>query len=188
MEFVRLRSGREPVYQKAMELYKTSFPCHEQREAASQLAIFHCEDYHFDLLYDAGNFVGMILYWETPRFLYVEHFCVEPQMRGRNYGRQALELLKEKGKPVILEIDPPVEEMAERRKKFYERAGFTANAYQHIHPPYRQGNEGHLLTVMSYPGALQQEEYDAFRLYLNERVMDAKASEAGFCKSEEEKK
>lgn len=47
-------------------------------------------------------------------------------MRGRGYGAQALSLLGERKKTVILEIDPPNDEVSVRRKAFYERAGYKS--------------------------------------------------------------
>ena len=86
--------------------------------------------------------------------------------------RRALELLQGMGKRIVLEIDPPEDAIAVRRKGFYERCGFAVNPYPHIHPPYHRGNEGHALVVMSWPGALPPQEYSAFAQYLQRRVMD----------------
>ena len=105
-------------------------------------------------------------------FVYVEHFCILPELRGMGCGRRALELLQGMGKRIVLEIDPPEDAIAVRRKGFYERCGFVANPYPHIHPPYHRGNGGHALVVMSWPGALPPKEYSAFAQYLQSRVMD----------------
>ena len=75
------------------------------------------------------------------------------------------------GIPVILEIDPPVDEISIRRQHFYERCGFAKNPFPHVHPPYRKGFRGHPLVVMSAPGALTQETYDRFAGYLQNTVM-----------------
>lgn len=171
MKFVPLTSEADPMFSKAMNLYKGSFPSHEQRESASQREILTHRAYHFDLLYEGSCFVGILLYWETPEFYYVEHFCMEPDVRGNGYGQTALALLGEKGKTVILEIDPPVDELSNRRKSFYERAGYHENSFSHVHPPYHPGNQGHLLCVMSFPRPLTQTEYDGFFSYLCDTVM-----------------
>jgi len=44
-----------------------------------------------------------------------------------------------------------VDEIARRRKGFYERCGYAENPYPHVHPPYHCGNKGHELVVMSAP-------------------------------------
>lgn len=172
MNFVRMTSADDPMYEIAMKLYGESFPPHEQRRAVCQKEIMDVGDYHFDLIYDEDAFAGIILYWQTKDFLYVEHFCIDPGMRNRNYGQRALELLKEKGLTTILEIDPPEDEMSKRRRGFYERAGFKANAFAHVHPPYHWENKGHSLVVMSYPQLLSEDLYEAFDRYLRQVVME----------------
>lgn len=173
MKFVRLESSADSRFAVAIDLYRKSFPYHEQRENASQERIWQAEEYHFDLIEDDDTFVGLLLYWETPHFVYVEHFCVDPGLRNRNYGRKALALLAEKGKTILLEIDPPVDEIASRRKAFYERAGYRENPYRHVHPPYHAGHRGHELVVMSYPRELTAGEYARFQTYLQNEVMKA---------------
>lgn len=171
MRFERLTSASDARYDRARALYAASFPLHEQRSARSQAVILSDAAYRFNLLYDGEVFAGILLCWETEAFLYVEHFCIFPDLRGRRYGQKALEQLAKGGKPVILEIDPPVDEISRRRQGFYERCGFRANPYRHIHPPYRGAYRGHPLVVMSCPGCLTPEQYRAFARYLQDRVM-----------------
>jgi len=171
MRFTRLNDADDARFERAMALYAVSFPTHEQRESASQRAIMANSAYHFTLIEEYGAFAGIILYWETDDFLYVEHFCMLPERRGKGLGARALALLAQAGKTVILEIDPPVDDIAGRRKRFYERAGFVANPYPHVHPPYHAGFRGHDLVVMSLPRAITQAEYDAFAQYLSDVVM-----------------
>lgn len=169
MNFERIQSTEHPYFKKAIELYKISFPLHEQREAFSQKAIMNDSHYHFDVIYDEDEFVGEILYWDIGDFLYIEHFCIRPEMRNKHYGQKVLEAMQ--SRPLILEIDPPIDEISERRKKFYERCGFFENPFSHIHPPYHKGNRGHDLIVMSSPRKLTQSEYDSFKSYLDGTVM-----------------
>lgn len=171
MRFERITDPSHSMYEKAMVLYHASFPAHEQREPLSQARILGDKDYHFNLIYDESAFVGLLCCWEAMGFLYVEHFCILPKMRNRGCGQAALALLVKQGKPILLEIDPPVDAISLRRKGFYERCGFVGNPYFHVHPPYHSANQGHELVVMSCPAALTQGEYDAFRDYLAHRVM-----------------
>ena len=171
MHFLRLTNSRDAYFAEAMALYAISFPHHEQRQDDSQRAIMSHPEYHFTVILEGEDFVGDILWWETEDFCYVEHFCILPALRGRRYGQQALELLGQRGKTVILEIDPPVDEVSLRRRGFYQRCGFVENSFPHIHPPYHQGNQGHALVVLSSPCALTATEYDAFKAYLDDTVM-----------------
>lgn len=172
MRLERLTDNGHRMYRTALDLYSISFPPHEQREPGSQARILGDEGYHFDLIYDEDIFVGLVLYWETEDFIYIEHFCILPELRNRNYGQAVLGLFCRKGKTVILEIDPPVDAISLRRKGFYERCGFVENPFSHVHPPYHRGNVGHELVIMSSPGKITQNEFDVFRYYLEHRVME----------------
>lgn len=172
MKFKRLTSAADAAFKPAFDLYGVSFPIHEQRLIESQCGIMTHPEYHFDLIYDdSGEWCGNMLYWETADFIYVEHFCILPERRGQRCGQRALALLGEKGKTVILEIDPPANEISVRRKGFYERCGYHANPFAHVHPPYRAGFVGHRLVIMSYPRELSQDEYDRFNEHLKSVVM-----------------
>lgn len=171
LHFERLTDTMHPLYEKAIELYRISFPYHEQRETPSRKRILNDEAYHFNMIFDEKTFVGMILYWETEDFLYVEHFCILPEMRGKKYGQTTLSILAEVGKPIILEIDPPKSEISRRRKAFYERCGFVENPYPHMQLPYHRGCEGTPLVIMTYPTVIDPQAYDAFHTYLQDHVM-----------------
>ena len=171
MEWRRLTQPEEPAFGRAMALYEASFPRHEQRLPDEQRAVLSHPEYHFTQLFDGAEFVGLLLYWEADSFCYVEHLCITESMRGKGCGSRALAFLRKKGKKMILEIDPPVDPVSQKRQRFYERAGYRANPYPHIHPPYRTDYAGHPLVVMSWPEGLSEQEYDCFYQYLKQTVM-----------------
>ena len=171
MHLNRITDARHPLYNRALELYRASFPFHEQRETASQAAILSDPAYHFELIYDGDVFVGLLLYWEAEDFLYIEHFCILPELRNRQYGRRALEQLRAQPKTLLLEIDPPEDGISLRRRGFYERCGFLENGFPHVHPPYHRDCEGHRLVVMTCPERIPPEQYARFLRFLRERVM-----------------
>ena len=53
----------------------------------------------------------------------------------------------------------------------WERAGFSANPWPHVHPPYRSGFAGHELVVMTCPGSWDRVQYEAFAAFLKDTVM-----------------
>ncbi len=167
----RIVNRSHPMYCEALKLYQISFPYHEQQEKNSQDEILKDDEYHFSLIYDENIFVGIILYWEQEQFIFIKHFCILPEMRNKQYGQKTLSFLAKQGKTLILEIDPPKDDISKRRKGFYERCGFTENFFTHIHPPYHKINEGHELTIMTYPKQISQEIFDTFSHYLKNRVM-----------------
>ena len=140
VRFERLTDTRDERYNAARALYAVSFPYHEQRGDEAQAAALASADYRFELIYDGDEFAGLMLCWEAEDFIYVEHFCTVPELRGRGIGAAALALLAQSGKKIILEIDPPIDEISRRRKNFYERAGFAENPFAHVHPPYHAGS------------------------------------------------
>ena len=171
LTFGRCRDASGPLMDTAMALYRRSFPAHELRLWPDQQAAMNDPLYHFDLCLLDGVLAGLILYWDFGAYIYVEHLCVEPSMRGHGLGTLILAELAKKSRPIILEIDPLTDDVAVRRKGFYERCGYVANGFAHIHPPYQAANHGHTLIVMSHPRALSQAEFDTFTVDLREKVM-----------------
>ena len=172
MRLERLFEDNLKYYDEAIALYESAFPKEERRDADEQERIQKKTDYHFDFILEeeADAPVGLMLYWETEEFIFLEHFTTKNELRNQGYGSRALALLKEKGKKVILEIEPPVDELTMRRKGFYERNGFHFNEHFHIQPKYRHGDEDLELKIMSCPDVISREEYDAFYAYLMREV------------------
>ena len=99
-------------------------------------------------------------------------------LRGRNMGSQALTAFCRKVGRVILEIDPPVDDISIRRRHFYERLGFVANPYEYIHPSFRKPFTPHQLILMSYPGPLTYDEARGFADFVRETVLGYSEHEA----------
>ena len=174
MEFIRLRNVSSELFTHSWEHYKTSFPENEQRTLGAQTALMPEEDYYCCVITDNGSAVGSILYWQSGTVIYVEHFFIYPAVRGGGIGARSLRHLMGKACTVILEIDPPKDSISIRRRAFYERCGFTANPFRHLHPPYRTGYAPHSLVIMSAPEALSEKQYGNFYAFLCRRVMKYK--------------
>ncbi len=167
----RLTTANSEEFSRAMKLYEDSFPYDEKREKISQEEIMSHPEYRFSLIFEDGVWVGEVLFWEREDYIYIEHFCILPKCRNRKLGEKTLTYLKEMGKNVILEIDPPITEIAVRRKCFYERNGFLQNPHYHKIPPYHADCDGVELVVMTYPDTITKEEYDEFFDYIKNTVM-----------------
>ena len=128
MDFIRLTDPAGPEFETAFALYEVSFPLHERRTRPAQAARLAHPEYRFTLLEEDGRLLGILLYWEGPGFRYVEHFAIAPELRDGGAGARALAEFTGQGIPVILEIDPPVDEISIRRQHFYERCGFAKNS------------------------------------------------------------
>ena len=75
--------------------------------------------------------------------------------RNRGYGGRTLEILKEMYERMVLEAEPPTDDLRSRRIAFYERNGFSKNDYPYLQPPYRPGETRVPLVLMSYPSRLE---------------------------------
>jgi ribosomal protein S18 acetylase RimI-like enzyme len=67
-----------------------------------------------------------VTYAEFAKFIFIDYLLVNPNIRGKGLGSQALSMFKRKGKTVILEVEPPDTDRKEtlQRIRFYERNGF----------------------------------------------------------------
>ena len=70
-------------------------------------------------------------------------------MRGRGYGSEALAMLIARTEqPLILEAEPPTDELTRRRIGFYERSGFTLYDYPYVQPAYTADSQPVPLCLM----------------------------------------
>lgn len=99
--------------------------------------------------------------------------AVNPQMRGKRIGSKLLGdfIAANAGKTVVLEIDPPEDEVSKRRLAFYERVGFTNTGRIFRHPSYNKNGTGHDLLILSYPGELDETAYRKFTETVTEKVL-----------------
>ncbi len=178
LDLIRLDDHSHPLAEAAWAIYEQSFPLCEQRPLAEHLRALGDPAFHYHLLVEQGRLVGLLSWWdwendEGQRFRFGEHFAIAPEKRGGGYGSQALKLLQGDGsRLLLLEIDPPQDEVSRRRERFYLSNGMCPNYdYDHVHPSFRPTTEPHRLFLMSYPRPLTEAEFRAFQRFNNERVL-----------------
>ncbi|MEA1851667.1 GNAT family N-acetyltransferase [Cytobacillus sp. OWB-43] len=68
----------------------------------------------------------VLMYVELETFVFIDYLFVSKDSRGQGLGHKLIDQLKEKGKPIILEVEPVDYEDTdtEKRLKFYKREGF----------------------------------------------------------------
>ena len=145
-----------------------SFVREEIRDRAGAREVMDEENYVIYHVTDSGTRVGFITIWELSEFAFAEHFVTYEKFRNRGYGREALRMIEERYEKVVLEVEPPEDDIKKRRIAFYKRQGFFENAQPYIQPPYRDADEGVPLIIMSYPDKLSDFEAHVAEIY--ERV------------------
>lgn len=183
MECIRIKDTRHPLWNQAWDLYENSFPLEEQRTMEQTIIALKDEAFYFNLLIgyegDKEVLLGLLTWWDwtgenqPSEFRFGEHFAIRTDLRGGGYGTEAMKYLLDDGKRlVILEIDPPKDEISKRREKFYLRQQMVANPeYEHIHPSFRPTTRAHQLLLMSYPRSITPREFREFQNFNNEHVL-----------------
>ena len=163
-------------YKFMEELLVESFPPEEYRE------LEHLREYtdrignfHNNIIFDDDLPIGFITYWDFDEFYYVEHFATNPALRNGGYGKSTLEHLCEFLKrPIVLEVERPVEEMAKRRINFYQRHGFTLWEKDYYQPPYKEGDDFLPMYLMVHGNLDAEKDYEGIRHKLHTIVYGVK--------------
>lgn len=160
----RIKNVSDRFYKQFYDIYAVSFPKHEQRSLQQQKDAFSHEQYHLLCFLTEKDVAAFIAYWDFDDHIYIEHLAVNNAMRSKQIGTSVLRdfIQKKHPQPVILEIDPLMDEVAERRWQFYRKLDFVLNDYVHYHPSYTSIYEPHELLVLSTPEVLSQTLYDTF--------------------------
>lgn len=158
-----------PYLEKASSLYESAFPIAERRPTNKWMKFLHeREEFHIEAILKANKtFVGFISYWDFqhPQFVYVEHFAIDQGARCGGIGTETITLFvkraSEKGKPVVLEVEPQEQsEMAHRRIGFYQRCGFALSSLPYLQPPYRTSEEALPLSLMATNAAFLENNHE----------------------------
>lgn len=137
--------------QMAVDLYENAFPYKERRPSDKWLEYFHTNSKFCikSILLD-DSFTGFLSYWDFDNFIYIEHFATLPSVRGLGLGGTSIDLFKESQplRPIILEVEPPTDEITKRRINFYSRHGFHLIPNDYEQPSYHEGGTSFPLLIM----------------------------------------
>lgn len=174
MEINRIKSIDDPHFEEAWRIYNDNFPHEERRTLAHKEVALGDEKCHFELFTEGGKSIGIACYWLFDAYLYVEHLAIDKAAQGDGYGTKLLNFFKEKSPGlVILEIEPIVDDITERRLRFYERFGFRRNEHTHLLPQYHDDAPDDLeMILMTYPKTIDDAQFDQFVKELHEVVMN----------------
>ena len=162
---MRLIRERGEGFSEIYALMEKSFPPDEIRTMEGAKRILSNKSYRLYRIIDSGEFIGFIAVWKLSEFIFIEHFAMHPDKRGKGYGARALSALFKTYGQAVLEVEPPEDEIKRRRVAFYERCGFHLSREEYYQPPYREGGEAVRLMLMRYPNSIKNHGEVAAALY-----------------------
>lgn len=148
LNFQKIKSVSNPHFLNIFKLYSQAFPLSERRSwGGLELELINENCFNAQVLLQNDKFVGFLNYWTFERFLYIEHFAVSSDLRGKGIGTEAMKMLMEQTKlPILFEVEMPNTVLAASRIRFYERLGFSVLSHYYAQPPY-EGN-GFILPML----------------------------------------
>lgn len=160
------------TFDQIYRIMEDSFPIIEFRSYEGQKKLLSNPYYRLLTQEDEqGEVIAFLAGWEFESFRFVEHIAVSSVIRGGGRGRQLMEqFMKESSLPVILEVEPPEDELKQRRIGFYERLGFQLGDYNYVQPSLREDQPELPLYIMSYPQRLTETELHSYKEQLYKEV------------------
>ncbi|SDX45135.1 GNAT family N-acetyltransferase [Salimicrobium album] len=100
------------------------FPIEEMKSQEHMEALLNEKG---DLYYKDEGDKHVLMYAEFPTFVFIDYVYVSSSARGEGLGHKLMDRMKEKNKPIILEVEPVDYEDSdtEKRLRFYQREGFS---------------------------------------------------------------
>lgn len=173
-----LKKINRSEYDKVYALLKGSFPREERRSREKQERLLDNPRYQIYVQSndEDGRISAFAAVWDFDKFRYLEHFAVDPALRGGGIGSDMLKDLTAHGKGrVCLEVEPPNTAMAKRRIVFYERNAFFLNPYSYMQPSLGEGRPAIPLLIMTSGSVAEETEFFEIRDLLYQYVYQVKS-------------
>ncbi len=173
MNRISITGNTHAKFPEVWELYLSAFPYPEQRSPEDMVRVCAHKDYHLEAWVEGEELLGFIEWWHCGNLRFIEHYAIHPNHRSSGYGSRFLqEWLNASELPVLLEIEPVIDDITRRRQIFYHRLGFKDNPdIDYWLPPYHIELQVINLWVMTYPGFLTEADYALFKQKLVREIM-----------------
>ncbi|MBP6429766.1 MAG: GNAT family N-acetyltransferase [Bacteroidales bacterium] len=138
----------------ARGLYMSSFPEDERRDFDINFELIETKDFDFFVIIDSlpePKPIGIISIWYFEDYIYIEHFAIDENERFKGKGKEIIKTLIDSVKmPIIIEVEPPIDEITKKRVEFYEGLDFELLDYFYLQPPYSKAKNPIELKLMVY--------------------------------------
>ena len=168
----QIKNANDQHFAEFWKIYSSSFPLNERRVSNQQTDVFKKQEYQIDIYLFNNHIVGFIAFWTTKDFIFIEHLAIATEVRSKGLGSAILKpFIERKPIPVILEIEPIINDLTRRRLKFYESLGFVQNDHLHYQPPYHPEDQPLRLVILTYPNQIDEDLYQQFAQFQKNIVM-----------------
>ncbi|WP_352399328.1 GNAT family N-acetyltransferase [Anaerotignum sp.] len=160
------------TFEMVYPILKEAFPVEELREKERQKGLLDKKQYRlYGIKDDTGILQGVFAMWDFDEFFYFEHFAIKPEFRNGGFGGRKLdEIVKWAGRPIVLEVEMPEDELAQRRIGFYKRHGFYYNDYPYLQPPMRKDQGVLPLRLMTTPTEISEDVFEKYKSLIHKVV------------------
>ncbi len=156
---ITLRTIKNEEFPLLYQLMQQSFPPSEFRTYEGERLLFQYPNYQVFVAESGGIIQAFIAEWLFDTFHYVEHFAVNPKLRGKGFGSLVLRsYLSKTTLPVVIEVEDADTIEAKRRIAFYERLSFKQSDIEYIQPRLQSSLHDVLLRLMVHPVDVTKEE------------------------------
>ena len=147
----------------ARDLFESAFP-EEERPPFDEMVRRDSPLFHFLLVHNEDEPIGLLTYWDFEDFVYVEHFAIDEEMRDQGFGKAAfLNFLSQQHKQVLFEVELPHDEVSEHRIEFYSSMGLCQNPQDYIQPSYRDPQHLAIPMLIMSKYELDDDAFDEMR-------------------------
>ncbi|MDL2262783.1 GNAT family N-acetyltransferase [Bacteroidales bacterium OttesenSCG-928-I21] len=151
MQLVKLKNDFDDLWKSAINVYDEAFPDCEKRPVEQHAKLLYDNlFYNFFIAIDDDKIVGIMIVWNLTEFVHLDYLAISPNYRNKGYGNKLLAQLQNMTtKPIVLEVEPPNDELTKRRVSFYEKSGFNIVDIDYFMPDYRNQKKTVTMRLMS---------------------------------------
>ncbi len=124
---------RENVEREELRrLYETAFPKEEQIPYEDLKRLMTVMPLDFKAWYEDDTFIGFTMVYRRPERSWFWYFAVQDELRGRGYGEQILQQIKEmySHQSLILDIESPTQDSPNKEQRIKRHAFYLRNGFK----------------------------------------------------------
>lgn len=159
---IYINKNNDNEFKQIYNIMCKSFPDCEFRSFDGQKKLLCYDYYNIAITKDSkNNIAGLIAHFTVDDFIYIDHFAMLPELRGKGIGRKFLnDFIFASKKDIVLEVEPPQDTLTEKRIAFYSSMGFNLNDYEYYQPPLRKDTDKVPLMLMTTKHNLSDSHLD----------------------------